>query len=138
MTISTGISPYLASLLIEEGCAIEIVIDGKRYLFQRNPGLHYFNFRKWRMTEQYTISNDQRNRVYCVSGQSPKMYTTAEYKNFLNDAKTIEAVPPVGSTYKTHQLQVIQRDIRRIIKILKAFPTSNDEQLADRNDTTHI
>ena len=111
------ISPQLALVMIEEGFAIK----ADNNIYQRNPGLHYFNFRKWRQSENYTIQSQNRNKVYLIKQhEEPIIYTREEVLEKITGSEII-VIPPKGQQYKPAQLTQIYIDMRRMIKTISNF-----------------
>ena len=116
--ISTDkISPEMALLMIEEGFGI--LVDN--LIYQGNPGIYYFNYRKWRNSEDYTLKNEGRNKIYYLSGRKILGYMKRE--EFLEKVKNEElyVVIPIGQNYTINQRKRIEKDKRRIINILRNF-----------------
>jgi hypothetical protein len=110
----------LALLLIEEGLAIRAGQD----IYQRNPTIHYFDFRKWRKTDAYTNSREIRNKVYRVSGPNAEVFTreqVTDYLQQLDPSTLLQVVPPKGYWYTQAQLKKIYKDIHRLSDILSKF-----------------
>lgn len=113
-----GVSPELSILLIEEGFGIK---DDTGNIYQRNPGLNYFSFRKWRKTDNYTIQNENRNKVYYITKSNPIIYTREQVLERLRDNATITVVPPRGHRYTSVQIKRIYAEMKRLIEVLSSF-----------------
>lgn len=111
------VNPELALLLIEEGFGISV----DKVVYQRNPGIKYFNFRKWRKTEDYAIKNDGRNKIYCIEENTVKGHLTKEefMKKFVS--QELYVVRPIGQHYTNNQKKQIEKDMKRIITALEKF-----------------
>lgn len=112
----TYVSPQLGLLLVEEGFAIET----DHGVFQRNPGIDYFNYRKWRKTEDYAIHTQHRDKIYCVSATEPFACTKTQLLEMLGTTKVL-VIPPYGRKYKVSQIRRIYSDMTRIHKTILGF-----------------
>ena len=110
------VSPRLGILLIDEGFAIKADDN----VYQRNPGIDYFSYRKWRKTEDYTIQSSNRNKVYCVTSIEPIVYTREQVLEQIQDSQ-ISIIPPQGQRYTPRQVRQIYIDIRRLCRIIAQF-----------------
>ena len=116
------ISPQLALLLIEEGLAIQAGDN----IYQRNPGLNYFSFRKWRKTQEYSIHSENRNKIYRVSIPEPEIYTREQVLEQLQGC-SLKAIPPRGHRYTSPQLRSIYTDIKRLSRTIQQFLVPSTE-----------
>ena len=120
-----NITPDFALLLLEEGVAIKVSSD---HIYQRNHKLNFFNYRKWRKTEDYAIQNESRDKVYCFETThfiEAKILSKQEFIEQIKDYTDITIIPPIGFKYTPKQIKCIYIESNRIINNAQNFIDTN-------------
>jgi len=119
------VSHAIALLMIEEGFAIRAGDS----IYQRNPGINYFSYRKWRHTEDYAIKTEGRNKVYALhnGNEKPFAMTREEFVKQTTGGE-LYMIPPIGNKYNYHQRKHIIHDLNRLYQhFLEVLDTTRHE-----------